>query len=371
LRILNLLRGLARCHEVTLLSFADQMKADTEAPELRAICREVHVVTSKPFNAGSAQARLGFMSPIPRSVVDTFSEEMRRTIRRVLSESKFDLVIASQIGTAIYGPYFQDLPALFEEVEVGVLYEQFARATSPWHRLRYGLTWAKHRRYLVRLLRHFRACTVVSERERQLFRNTAPGYKPIEVIPNGVSSADYAGYKAIPARESMIFTGSLTYSANYDAMVWFLGEVYPRIQAQVPNVHLTITGNHANRTLPTMQNVELVGVVDDVRPLIASAWLSLAPIRIGGGTRLKILEAMALCTPVVTTSKGAEGLNVRHDEHLLVADTPDAFTNAVVRLLKEPGLRQRLAESAHQVVRQKYDWQVILPHFLELVERVG
>jgi polysaccharide biosynthesis protein PslH len=154
-------------------------------------------------------------------------------------------------------------------------------------------------------------------------------------------------------------------------MVWFLHEVYPHIQAKIPDIHLIITGNHANRSLPSASNVTLTGYVDDIRPLIARSWISVVPLHTGGGTRLKILEAMSLRTPVVTTPKGAEGLDVQAGQHLLIADTPEAFAQAVVRLLQDPALRRQLASDAYQLVREKYDWMVIMPHFLELVERAA
>jgi len=370
LRIYNLLRGLARQHEVTLLSFADQPEVEPNAPEIQALCREVQVVPWKPFEAQSWRARLGFFSLTPRSVIDTFSPEMKQRIEQTLAARDYDLVIASELGAAGYGPYFQGLAALFEEVEVGVLYERFAHASSAWSRFRHGLTWAKQRRYLARLLRYFRACTVASEAERQLVSRAAPAYKSIEVIPNCINLADYKDVHETPQPNSLIFTGPFRYFANHDAMTWFLQEVYPRVQAQAPEVSLTITGDHANLPLPPAENVTLTGFVAEVRPLVASAWASLAPMRVGGGTRLKILEAMALGTPVVATSKGAEGLDVQPGEHLLIADTAEAFAAAVLRLLQEPGLRQRLADKAYQVVCEKYDWAATMPRFLGLVERM-
>jgi len=198
-----------------------------------------------------------------------------------------------------------------------------------------------------------------------------PNYQSIEVIPNCINVADYNDVHEVAQVNTMIFTGSFRYFANHDAMTWFLREIYPRIQARVPDIHLTVTGDHANLPLPPAENVTLTGFVDDVRPLVASSWASLAPLRLGGGTRLKILEAMALRTPVVTTSKGAEGLDVQRDEHLLIADTPEAFAEAVIRLLKKPGLRKQLTGNAYQLVREKYDWAVVMPRFLNLIERVA
>jgi glycosyltransferase involved in cell wall biosynthesis len=371
LRIYNLLSGLAHRHEVTLLTFADQPGVKPDAPALRLICPEIYVAQWKPFSPRNWRALLGFLSVTPRSMVDTFSAEMQQLIHRAISSGNYDLVIASQTITARYGPSFRGLPALFEEPEIGTLYEQPFRAKTGRHRLRYSLTWAKHRRYLSRLFRYYRACTVVSDREERLLRTNTADCPQVEVIPNCVNLAEYGNVQQQPQPNTLIFSGSLRYSANHDAMVWFVGEIFPRIRGQIPDIHLTITGDNTNRALPPGDGVELTGLVPDVRPLIASSRVSLAPIRLGGGTRLKILEAMALRTPVVATSKGAEGLEVRHDQHLLIADTPEAFAQAVIRLSKEDGLRQRLTENAYQVVREKYDWAVVMPRFLNLVDRIA
>lgn len=153
-------------------------------------------------------------------------------------------------------------------------------------------------------------------------------------------------------------------------MIWFLRDVFPRIRSEVPKVRLTITGDHADLPLPTGQGVHRTGLVNDVRPLIASSWISIAPIRLGGGTRLKILEAMALRTPVVSTTKGAEGLDLQHDEHLMIADAPEDFARAVIRLATEPRLRERLAQNAYRLLRDRFDWAVVMPRFLDVVERI-
>ena len=129
-----------------------------------------------------------------------------------------------------------------------------------------------------------------------------------------------------------------------------------------------ITGNHGGKKLSDDPNISLVGYVDDIRPLIASSWISLAPIFSGGGTRLKILEAFGLRTPVIATSKGAEGLEVQHEKHLLIADTAETFAQETIRLLNDDELRSELTSNAYQLVKEKYDWQVIIPKFLSLIE---
>lgn len=371
LRIYNLLQGLSRHHEVTLLSFRDHSDVKIEMSALQKLCGNLISVPYKSFNPKSYQARLGFFNFTPRSVIATFSEEMKQQIERALSTETYDVVIASQIDMAGYCQYFSHLPAIFEEVEVAVLYERFAKAASPWQRLRAGLTWAKHKHYLNSLFKNFDVCTVVSDLERQLLSQKVNGKPSIEVIPNCVDLADYAQTHEIPQPDTLIFTGSFSYFPNYEAMVWFLDKVYPIIQAQVPDVRLFITGDHMNRALPPVSNITLTGFVEDIHPLIARAWCSVVPLHIGGGTRLKILEAMALGTPVIATSKGAEGLEVQAGRHLLIADTPETFAYETIRLLKETELRQQLADNARQLIRDRYDWAVVMPRFLDLVEQYG
>lgn len=371
LRIINLLRGLAQHHEVVLLSFTDDEPSKIAYSELNTICREIITVPANLFTPQSWSARLALFSLTPRSVIVTRSAKMAQHIKNTLQKSHYDLVIASQLGPAGYSDCFRGVPALLEEVEVAVLREKYVQATTIRDRIRHGLTWAKQRRYLKRLLNDYRAVTVVSEREKQLLAETVPDYRNVEVIPNSLNLSEYATTGETGQSHQLIFTGSFRYWANHDAMCWFLQDVYPIIQAAEPGVQLTITGDHAGLPLPPADNVTLTGFVDDIKALIASSWVSLVPIRVGGGTRLKILEAMALRTPVVATSKGAEGLNAVHGEHLLIADTPQDFATAVLRLLHEPDLRQQLTENAHQFVSEHYDCAVINGRFLDLVERVA
>ena len=161
---------------------------------------------------------------------------------------------------------------------------------------------------------------------------------------------------------SLIFTGAMTYGANYEAMEFFLQDVYPLVKARQPGVTLRITGSTQGvplRRLPLDESVLLTGYVDDVRPLIWDSAVCVAPLRVGGGTRLKILEAMALGRPVVATSKGAEGLEVTHGYDILIADDPATFADCILRLLADPSLRERLAQAARQTVEEKYDWRII------------
>ncbi|MCW5880698.1 MAG: glycosyltransferase [Anaerolineae bacterium] len=370
LRVSALLNGIARYHDVSLISFGDEHDRD-HIGELRQVCRDVHVVPYRAYNPTSAHALLSLANPTPRSIVDTYVPEMAQTIRQALSQHRYHLVIASQQRTAAYAAAFRGVPAIFEELEVGVFATRRQQATSALGRLRGTLTIVKLRQYLQRLLPAFGACTVVSQPERDLLTQFAPNYSAVEIIPNCVELARYQLDPLPTQPASLIYTGSFTYQPNYEAMRWFVGDVLPLVKAQEPAVHLTITGEHANRPLPPADNVTLTGMVDNLGPLVARSAIALAPLREGGGTRLKILEAMALRTPVIATSKGVEGLEAEHERHLLIADTAEDFAQAVVRLLREPGLRDRLAGEAYQLIERKYNWDAVLPGFLTLAETVA
>lgn len=368
LRIHNLLRSLSERHEVTLLSFAERTGIAPDDALRGTLYRELQVVPWQPYDPSGRRARLGFLSKTPRSFYDTYSPAMAARIRCTLTARKYDLVIASQTTMAGYAPLFSNLPALFEEAELGVYYDQYARAASIRQRLRCALTWAKHRAYLAALLEHFRAVTVVSAQEKNLVEKCVSARRPVSVIPNFLRLTEYEIPPQRARPNTLVFTGSFRYAANYDAVVWFVQDILPLIREQLPAVRLTVTGDHVDLPLPSSEGVELKGIVADIRPVISESCVSIVPLRVGGGTRLKILEAMALRTPVVTTSKGAEGLDARDGEHLLIADTPHAFAAQVLRLAQDPALRERLTESAFQLVRAKYDAHVVLPQFLNLVE---
>jgi glycosyltransferase involved in cell wall biosynthesis len=369
IRIYNLLRGLANIHRITLVSFADQPGEKPDRSGLQSLCQSIRVVPFKAFQPNSFQALLGYFSRKPRSFVNTFSMEMKACIQQELKNSNYDLVIASEIDMADYSPFFSGVPAILEDLEIGVIYENFIRATSIKSKARAGLTWIKLHNHLSSLLKNFKVSTVVSEKERQYLCKIFNEGKKIEVIPNCVDLVDYLDVQETVQPDQLIFTGSFTYRPNYEAMQWFVTKVLPIIKTQKPDVHLTITGNHGNLSFPYVDKVRLTGFVDDIRPYIARSWASIVPLHVGGGTRLKILEAMALGTPVVATSKGAEGLDVEHGQHLLIADTPESFALETIRLLNDPILRQHLTSNAYHLIQEKYDWKAAMPSFLDLVDK--
>lgn len=372
IRVYNLLSGLAAQHEVTLLSFTEGPASAEHVAAMRQVCAGVETTPYRPFRPNRLRALAGLLSPLPRSVIDTESAEMHALVAQALRGQRFDVVIASQIDMV---PYARQLPVglkIFEELELTGLYDQFAGERNPLRRMRRALTWWKLSAYVRQLLRDFDAATAVSARERDMIARLAPRSYPLAVVPNGVDVARYSGDLGEPEPDTLIYNGALTYSANFDAVSFFAGEILPRIRAQRPGVRLVVTGRHdgvAVERLP--EGVELAGYLPDIRPAVARSWACVVPLRQGGGSRLKILEALAAGTPVISTTKGAEGLNLIPERDILIADTPADFAAATLRVLREPVLREMLRRNGRQAVAAHYDWQPIVQRLLTFIDRLA
>lgn len=374
IRIYNLLRALAGRHAVDLISFAYGSVADEHLAAMRAICQTVEVVPFRDFQPSSWKALLGFFELRPRSVVDTYSPEMETKVSEVVRRKGYEAIIASEVDMA---PYVATQPVpvrLLEEMEIAALQDQTAQAKTLTQRARKELMWWKYSRYVSALLRDFQATTVVSEQERQRLRPLIPTRTLVEVIPNGVDTAFYSGRYGLPEADTLIYSGALTYSANFDAVSYFLEEIFPLILTVRPQTRLFVTGRLDGvdvQKLPRTPNLVFTGYLDDIRPTLARTWVNVVPLRQGGGTRLKILESLAIGTPVVATRKGAEGLDLQAGQDLLVSDSPVEFAQAVLRVLADSELRARLSRQGQQTVINRYDWSIIGQRLNALLETIS
>jgi glycosyltransferase involved in cell wall biosynthesis len=218
------------------------------------------------------------------------------------------------------------------------------------------------------------AITVASETERDYLQRLAPADARITVIPNGVDTDANHPAHDTPAPNTLIYPGAVTYDANYDAARYFIHDVLPLVRQQIAEARFTVTGATGSvdvRDLAAQPGVTFAGYLPDVAPAIRSSWAVVVPLRLGGGTRLKILEAMALGTPVISTRKGAEGIDVRDGENILLADQPEELAQAVVRLLNDSTLRTHIARHARTLVKRQYDWQQIAGRLNDLIEQVA
>jgi glycosyltransferase involved in cell wall biosynthesis len=375
IRVYHLLQALACSHSVTLAAFRP-VNGKMSEQIVSSDCRiSICPVAVDPFRYVNIPQMLKFASPIPAACWP--SRSMQRTTSRLAKLVQWDAVVAFQSPVARYALQLPGVPRVLD-VDTAYSYQMHERNLRQRHlvaRLRTWVSCQKAQQYEAGLFRRFGACTVASPIELD-FVKAMMGTSEcrVELSPNGVDCRYDSPNLAHAVPDTLIFNGALTYSANYDAMHYFLAEIHPLIRQQEPAVSLTITGSTSGVNLSGLQldeSTRLSDYVDDIRPLVAAAWVCVVPIHQGGGTRLKILEAMALGTPVVTTSKGAEGLNVTSNHDILIADEPGEFATQVIRLLRDSALRERLATNGRRLVEQHYDWSNIGRRFVDLVEDVA
>ncbi|MHB1295233.1 MAG: glycosyltransferase family 4 protein [Anaerolineae bacterium] len=365
-----LLRALAAAHDVTALAFdpgTGTSSITTSAAGLEGV--PLHRVAADPFRYTRLPQWAKFASPVPVSL--WLVAEMRRAVRDVLASERFDAVVSLGGSTARYALECRDT-ALVLDIDTSLAYQMRERHLGQSHPISWVRTWTSWRkaeRSEGALMRRFDACTVTASMEVDYLRRITRS--DVTPIPNGVDCAHNHPGLAPKRPGALVYNGALTYSANYDAMRYFLGEIYPLIQRREPGASLTITGSTAGvdlSGLPIGESVQLSGYVEDIRPVVAGSSVCVVPLRAGGGTRLKILEAMALGTPVVSTSKGAEGLDLVDGEHILIADEPAQFAAKTLRLLQDAALRERLAASARRLVEARHDWRSIGQRFVQVVD---
>jgi sugar transferase (PEP-CTERM/EpsH1 system associated) len=387
MRIYQLIRGLAQQHAVTCVTFAPDAAAERDLAPLRALCRVVCV--RGPRQRGPLRrASTTLASSLPDMALRNAAAAYTRALHNELTTASFDIIQAESIEMAGYLLQVQpNAKLVLDQFNAEYVLQQRAfltdvRRPRRWHAAAYSLIqWQKLARYERRVMRRCDAVAVVSEEDRRALQALDAALR-IAVVPNGVDSAwfsktaladECAPAPALPDC-ALVFTGTLDFRPNIDAVVWFAREVLPRIRARCPAAHLFVVGKRPAAILHTLAaaGATIIGQVPDARPYIASAAVYVVPMRIGGGVRLKLLEALALEAPVVSTSMGAEGVaGLRGGEHCLIADDAEQYASAVLRLLADRALGQRLGAAGRRLVREHYDWTVIVPRLDALYAKLA
>lgn len=375
LRNWGLISGLAPRHEITVLSFHEPGSSLLPA-ELPGVQRLETV--GLPRRTPRERLYGLFLTHHPDMALRLASEHYTERLRKLLAEQHFDV---AHVGGLEMAPYLDVLAAahprplvVFDDLNCEYLLQKRAfitdlRTPARWPAAVYSLIqWQRLRRYEAQVCSRADRVIAVSEMDADKLCRLVPGLK-VTVVPNGVDTQAYAPPATSPEPATLVFTGTMDFRPNVDAVLWFAEKVLPRLQKEMRDVHFLVVGQRPHRRLEGLRSnpaVTLTGWVEDTRPYIARATVYVAPLRIGGGTRLKLLEAMAMGKPVVATTLGAEGYPFTHRRELLLADTPADFASAVIRLLRSPELRLELGQAAREFVERHYDWRSIVP----LVEQV-
>jgi sugar transferase (PEP-CTERM/EpsH1 system associated) len=309
----------------------------------------------------------GLLGPTPLNVLNFTSAAVMLELDRIFAERSVDVAQIESMHLIAYARRIRQIAPRtrlvldWHNIESEILARYAENDRNPLRALYARRTAALSKKVETELLRLCHAHTVCSERERRLLLDRVPQAQ-IAVVGNGVDCDFFAESTAAAGeRRDVLFMGRMDYHANIDAALYFAREIWPLVRQRRPELRLTIVGAQPPEAILALRapDVVVTGTVDDVRPFYRSALLSVVPLRVGGGTRLKVLEAMAAGTPVVSTRLGAEGLAITPGKDILIGDGVQAMTDAIASLQAGSTLWQDLANNGRRLVREKYDWSVV------------
>jgi len=363
IRVYQIIKFLAQRHDVTVLAYAgprDQESVDA----LRATGAAIHaVVRGEPSTAAKRQAQLtSLFSPASFQWQSLESAAMQATLDRVLAQADFDVI---QVESSQMAGFTFNSPAVFlvdeHNIEYELLYRTFKTERSPLRKLYNWIEYRKFRQEEQSSWKGSDGCIVTSDREELILQHHAPN-TPSLVVPNGVDVDFFQPSPATVDPNSIVFVGVMHYRPNVDAAMYFSREILPLLIRERPNIKFTIVGGGPPEELRRLasKNIEVTGRVPDTRPYVSSSGACVVPLRMGSGTRLKVLEGLAMGRPLVSTSLGCEGIETINGEHLLVADEPAAFARSVLRILDDPALASGLATKGRALVEAHYSWPSVL-----------
>lgn len=364
----KILEQLRREFDVTLITNVESPKDDPYLPEVRNLCSDFRAVPWKEIPKYSLRFWLRLLvkslSRIPIAVSNDYSKDLERTLLETLQEKKPDLLVCDFLQPSINCRKVRGIRTLLfqHNVEAVLPQRHYRIAKNPLSRLFWWLQWKRMERYEREACHRFDGIIAVSDTDRRTMEEQY-GARNVRTIPTGVDTEFFTPQGTPALENSLVFTGSMDWLPNEDALLHFAGDILPRVKEKVPGVRLTVVGRNPSRTLRQKlaehPEIEVVGRVPDVRPYMDSHSVYVIPLRIGGGTRIKAYEALSMGKAMVSTSVGVEGLPVRHGEHLLIADGAPAFADAVVSLLGDAKRRAALGAAARAYVKERFGWSEV------------
>jgi sugar transferase (PEP-CTERM/EpsH1 system associated) len=375
LRTWHLMRQLAKDHVITYLSFADPSHTAADREGMREVCAELvtvpRVETPKRSLRFYAEAARYLVDPAPYAVAKYRSSAFRTRLNELLATGRYDAAVCDFLVPLVNMPADVVCPAILftHNVEAEIWRRHVENASNPVARVLLAQQWRRMLRFERGALARFDLVLAVSDTDKATFDRLYPGVlkRPVHVVATGVDTAYFTPQATPPRRRAhLVFTGSMDWLPNEDGMLYFAREILPRIRQAEPETTLSIVGRAPTPPVVRLAQeagIEVTGRVDDVRPHVASADAYIVPLRIGGGTRLKIFEAMSMGKAVVSTTIGAEGLPVTNGRDIVIADDPKEFANAVVGLIRDDRNRQQLESAARRLVLDHYDWSAVAHDF--------
>jgi len=378
IRSYHIMSRIAQQHELKVFTFyREKEDKDYEQEVARHFpgAATLFLKGHRPALLGRALEYLRFLPrPTPYAVSQFFSNAARLSLAHSLQVDPPNVVVCDFPDAGVNLPQVISKPSvLFQHNVETEIWRREARVETNWiKKAVYTIEARKMACYEGDQVRRFDHVIAVSERDRVQMARIVDVSR-ITVIPTGVDLSQFdAAAEASQARSVVVFLGSMDWEANIDAVAFFCQEIWPRVLQQVPEAIFRIVGRNPGPRIKALagSSIEVTGTVPNVANHLAEAAVVVVPLRIGGGTRIKIYEAMAMARPVVSTNLGAEGLDVTHGRDIFLADDPSGFAEAVTLFLRSPELRQQYGRAASNLAR-KYDWSVISGQFAQVLEQVA
>jgi glycosyltransferase involved in cell wall biosynthesis len=370
MRTLNILRHLARWHDITYLCNVGPEEEDYVAP-MRALGLRVETVPWCETPHYSAKFYLKLVANLgsryPYTVAKDYHRRLRQVAQELAAANRFDFLVCDFVQMARNADGLDVRPKILfqHNVEAQILLRHATNGSGSLRRWYMARQYRKMRRFEAQVGRQFDAVVAVSEQDRRVFEKEY-GWKHVDCIDTAVDLDYFRPQATRTVADRLVFVGSLDWLANEDAVMYFAQEIWPTIRIAKPGATFQVVGRSPTRRISQLHGIEGISVaasVPDVRPYLAEAAAVVVPLRVGGGTRIKIFEAFAMGKPVVSTTVGAEGLPLVPGEHILIADDPAAFARAVVSVLESPALAAELGSRALALVSARYSAETVARQF--------
>lgn len=366
------LKALATRYTVSLLSLVEREEDVEKATLLNDFVHTIKCVT-RPANSKKRKEQLTYLAQGKSySIASNSFPAVQEALDQLCAEDHYEMVLFESALMANYRVP-QGMKCIIDEhnVEYELLWRTFKReAVVGWRKWYNWWESSLLKPVEIALCKKADLVLATSERDGSTLREKLPS-AVVDVVPNGVDIEVFQSDTLDQPSHQIIFTGAMNYYPNIDAVLTFAKNSWPLIKAQIPDATWLIVGREPPsqvKALESLAGVTVTGSVADVRPYMATSAVAIAPLQIGGGTRLKILEAFAMSRPVVSTSIGCEGLSVTHEKNLLIADHPEEFAQAVIRLLQNPQMRTQLGSAGRLLVEQEYSWESCGARLLHILE---
>jgi len=370
IRTYNLLKSLHNKHEITLLSFIREDEEKKYLPELKKYAKNVYTFKKiKPFSLSNI-LKSGFTS-YPALMTMYLSEEVKRLITDILKKEQFDLIHAETFYVMSNIPRSVNIPKLLVEQTIEYkVYQSFVSSIKflPLKKL-LGIDVAKIKKWETYYWRVADKVIAMSQADEEVMK-TEIRSRDIDVVPNGVDTESFFNIKKTDNdKKTILFLGNFKWIQNKEAIIYLRDKVWPIISAKMPKAKLWIVGRNPSREVLEMQSKNIkVESVEDIKDAFAASSVLLAPMLSGGGTRYKILEAMASGTPVVSTTLGVEGLDVEDKKHVFLGETPEDLADLTINILNNPSIAVEIVKNARKLIAEEYNWLRIATKLDEIYE---